>query len=213
MTNALPNTATRQLSSGLKSIAKPKQHKRFAQVRSQPTTHAIYHISIDQYQPRVILSFVVWFLLTRSAIEAQQQQQQPQLIKPSQDGDDAAVLELLANRAQANCHDWFGLSALHHAAINGHTSVCRILIEHGADCAARSVCFMWHDRAQTASDFLTACMQTSQNKASGRFATFNDKTPSECAERAEVAHAIRNGACVIVLLMAVLVTHCYFLPI
>lgn len=58
----------------------------------------------------------------------------PLLHTLAQAGDIAKITELLnAGEATANDRDAEGISALHWSAMNSHTSLCKLLLERGAE--------------------------------------------------------------------------------
>ncbi|KAM4883534.1 ankyrin repeat domain-containing protein 39 isoform 2-T2 [Sylvia borin] len=56
----------------------------------------------------------------------------------ARDGDEARVLQLLERRGDPAEPDLAGYTALHYASRNGHLGVCRLLLERGAPCDART---------------------------------------------------------------------------
>ena len=64
---------------------------------------------------------------------AQQNQRNEALNFAAGRGDDAQVVSLLAQQADINWKNEYGLTPLHNAASNGHTSTCQLLIDNKAD--------------------------------------------------------------------------------
>ncbi|OPJ86920.1 ankyrin repeat domain-containing protein 39 [Patagioenas fasciata monilis] len=56
----------------------------------------------------------------------------------ARDGDEPRVLELLERRGEPSQPDLAGYTALHYASRNGHLGVCRLLLQRGARCDART---------------------------------------------------------------------------
>ncbi|XP_051667733.1 ankyrin repeat domain-containing protein 39 isoform X1 [Manacus candei] len=56
----------------------------------------------------------------------------------ARDGDEPRVLRLLERRGDPGEPDRAGYTALHYASRNGHLGVCRVLLERGAPCDART---------------------------------------------------------------------------
>ncbi|XP_065603672.1 ankyrin repeat domain-containing protein 39 [Cyrtonyx montezumae] len=56
----------------------------------------------------------------------------------ARDGDETRVLHLLERRGEPSQPDLAGYTALHYASRNGHLGVCRLLLQHGAHCNART---------------------------------------------------------------------------
>ncbi|XP_063214766.1 ankyrin repeat domain-containing protein 39 [Chroicocephalus ridibundus] len=56
----------------------------------------------------------------------------------ARDGDERRVLELLERRGGPSQPDTAGYTALHYASRNGHLGVCRLLLQRGARCDART---------------------------------------------------------------------------
>ncbi|XP_075592720.1 ankyrin repeat domain-containing protein 39 [Balearica regulorum gibbericeps] len=56
----------------------------------------------------------------------------------ARDGDEPRVLQLLERRGEASQPDLAGYTALHYASRNGHLGVCRLLLQWGARCDART---------------------------------------------------------------------------
>ncbi|NXK96682.1 ANR39 protein, partial [Formicarius rufipectus] len=56
----------------------------------------------------------------------------------ARDGDEMRVLQLLERRGDPGEPDLAGYTALHYASRNGHLGVCRLLLERGAPCDART---------------------------------------------------------------------------
>ncbi|XP_038016346.1 ankyrin repeat domain-containing protein 39 isoform X2 [Motacilla alba alba] len=56
----------------------------------------------------------------------------------ARDGDEERVLRLLERRGDPAEPDLAGYTALHYASRNGHLAVCRLLLERGAPCDART---------------------------------------------------------------------------
>ncbi|NXP79099.1 ANR39 protein, partial [Ramphastos sulfuratus] len=56
----------------------------------------------------------------------------------ARDGDEPRVLELLERRGEPSQTDLAGYTALHYASRNGHLGVCRLLLQRGACCNART---------------------------------------------------------------------------
>ncbi|XP_042657484.1 ankyrin repeat domain-containing protein 39 [Tyto alba] len=56
----------------------------------------------------------------------------------ARDGDEPRVLRLLERRGEPSQPDLAGYTALHYASRNGHLGVCRLLLQRGAHCDART---------------------------------------------------------------------------
>uniref|UniRef100_A0A663EQS3 Ankyrin repeat domain 39 n=1 Tax=Aquila chrysaetos chrysaetos TaxID=223781 RepID=A0A663EQS3_AQUCH len=56
----------------------------------------------------------------------------------ARDGDEPRVLQLLERRGEPSQPDLAGYTALHYASRNGHLGVCRLLLQRGARCDART---------------------------------------------------------------------------
>ncbi|XP_068776900.1 ankyrin repeat domain-containing protein 39 isoform X2 [Struthio camelus] len=56
----------------------------------------------------------------------------------ARDGDEPRVLQLLERRGEPSEPDLAGYTALHYASRNGHLGVCRLLLQRGARCNART---------------------------------------------------------------------------
>ncbi|XP_050181677.1 ankyrin repeat domain-containing protein 39 isoform X2 [Myiozetetes cayanensis] len=56
----------------------------------------------------------------------------------ARDGDEPRLLRLLERREDPGEPDRAGYTALHYASRNGHLGVCRMLLERGAPCDART---------------------------------------------------------------------------
>ncbi|XP_062452875.1 ankyrin repeat domain-containing protein 39 [Rhea pennata] len=56
----------------------------------------------------------------------------------ARDGDEHRLLQLLERRREPSEPDLAGYTALHYASRNGHLGVCRLLLQRGARCNART---------------------------------------------------------------------------
>lgn len=95
--------------------------------------------------PLTILSFFFfrWYFRRKSQ---RKQNELPELLRCSADGDFTRVKELLDYKADVNARSRSGNTALMYAARNGHLNIVKLLLERGADPAIKS------NRGLTAAD-------------------------------------------------------------